>query len=113
MYDQNWLSGLTEDELSGIPNVALAFVVRLLRGACLESLAHRLVREYGQSHWVCDLGYWADLARDDEIQEGLLNGVDGEWRKELQRQARLFEEQQKDFWHEERSENERYYQSIR
>lgn len=113
MHDQNWLSGLTENELGGIPMVARTFLVRLLRGESPAALAHELVREYGQAQWIWDLGYWADLARDDDIQAGLLNGVDGKWREELERRARQFEEQQKDFWHEERIANERYYQSIR
>ncbi|XZE35370.1 hypothetical protein SH501x_000860 [Pirellulaceae bacterium SH501] len=113
MQTQEMLSNLSSDELNSVPVLARGFVVRLLSGESLESLVQEVVQEFGESRWASVIGYWADLARDSDVPLGVVSGMDEKWRTEFESQSRLFEQRQKDLWHEERIANERFYQSIR
>lgn len=79
---------------------AVSYIRRLLDGESIESVVEDVLDDYSDS-WSNRVGYWVDCARDAAIQAGELEGIDSEWRDELERQLRPFAEHQKELWDEE------------
>lgn len=113
MQAQEMLSNLSCDELNSVPVLARGFVVRLLEGESLEGLVQEVVQEFGESRWSVDVGYWADLARDSDVPLGVVSGMDEKWRTEFESQSRLFEQQQKDLWHDPLRSQARWLVQVR
>lgn len=79
---------------------AVTYIRRLLAGEAIESVVEDVLDDYSDS-WSNRVGYWVDCARDAAIQAGELEGIDSEWRDELERQLRPFAEHQMELWNEE------------
>lgn len=80
-----------------ISKYAVSYIRRLLGGESIESVVEYVLEDYSDS-WSDRVGYWVDCAREAAIQAGEVEGIDDEWRDELQSQLRPFAEHQMELW---------------